>query len=445
MFRRCLRLTIPHLRDLIHRLDNFEKELIELKAFRQVVEAASPDLAAAADALTKERRKAQEDFDVVMDNPLTADEFVELNQFYAVQKEKRLPLVNMVHIRNAEDLYMYAKNFHREKLVRLAQRARTLTHAPMGLSQMPSIQELRRWYEWSFHGIKSTKLPVDLESARQFHLMVRCVFLRHYNVSALLSEGIYELAQREMWSERDFCDQSLTLVFEELQSFFDDFCSGRVRLRFLVGHYLYLSTHILHVEDTDPEKLTAPVFFDHDPSSFVGMICRKCSLVTVLRCAIRAANELYAESNVELRVAGDPDLTFLGIPYIMYDIVSAMIDDAVQANVMRQEKFGVACTPVVVTISQRDENEQICVSVSDTAGGVPLEEVKHALKYWSSFKATDNEKKAAKTWIHSPIRMPYAYCAARVMGGDISVVSIEGYGTDRILYIPRSGIKNISI
>ncbi|RNF04223.1 putative pyruvate dehydrogenase (lipoamide) kinase [Trypanosoma conorhini] len=445
MFRRCLLFTTPQLRDLIHRLDYFEKELIELKAFRQVVEAASPDLAAAAEVLARERRKFREDLDVVVDNPLTAEEFVELNQFYAVQKEKRLPLVNMMHIRNIEDLYAYAKIIHREKLVRLAQRARALNHAPMGLSQMPSIQELRRWYEWSFHGIKSTKLPVDLESAREFDAMVRCIFLRHYNVSALLSEGMYELGRREMWSERDFSDKTLAPALEEIQSFFDDFCGGRVRLRFLVGHYMYLSTHILHVEDKDVEKLTRPLFFDHDPSSFVGMICRECSLAAVVKCAIRAATELYDESNIELRIAGDPNLTFVGIPYVMYDVLSAMIDDAIQANVMRQEKYGVACTPVVVTISQRDENEQICVRVSDTAGGMPLEEVRHALKYWSAFKATEHEKKVCKTWIHSPIRMPYAYCAARAIGGDISVVSIEAYGTDRILYIPRSGLKDISI
>ncbi|KAF5215401.1 putative pyruvate dehydrogenase (lipoamide) kinase [Trypanosoma cruzi] len=445
MLRRCFRFSIPHLQDLIHRLDYFEKEIIELRAFRQMVEAASPEMALAAEAIAKERQRAKGDIDVVMEYPLTSEEFVELNQFYALQKEKRLPLRNMMHIRNVEDLYVHAKIIHREYLVRLAQRARALTLAPMGLSQMPSIQELRRSYEWSFHGVNSTKPPIDLESAQEFDSLMRCVFLRHYNVSSLLSEGMYELGQREMWSERDFSDKSLVETFEELQVFFDEFCTGRVRLRFLVGNYMYLSTHILNVEPKESEKLTTSLFFDHDPDSFTGMICRKCSLENVLKCAIRAANDLYDESDIELRVAGDPNLTFVGIPYIMYDTLSAMIDDAIQANMIRQEKYGVACTPVVVTLSQRDENEQICVRVSDTAGGMPLEEVKHALKYSSSFKVSEQETKTANTWIHSPIRMPYAYCAARVIGGDISVVSIEGYGTDRILYFPRSGIRDIHI
>ncbi|EAN92747.1 pyruvate dehydrogenase (lipoamide) kinase, putative, partial [Trypanosoma cruzi] len=231
MLRRCFRFSIPHLQDLIHRLDYFEKEIIELRAFRQMVEAASPEMALAAEAIAKERQRAKGDIDVVMEYPLTSEEFVELNQFYALQKEKRLPLRNMMHIRNVEDLYVHAKIIHREYLVRLAQRARALTLAPMGLSQMPSIQELRRSYEWSFHGVNSTKPPIDLESAQEFDSLMRCVFLRHYNVSSLLSEGMYELGQREMWSERDFSDKSLVETFEELQVFFDEFCTGRVRLR----------------------------------------------------------------------------------------------------------------------------------------------------------------------------------------------------------------------
>ncbi|KEG08447.1 pyruvate dehydrogenase (lipoamide) kinase [Trypanosoma grayi] len=443
--RRCFRLLTPTLMDLIHRLDSFEKEVIELKAFRQAVETASPDVAAAAEVLAKQRRGAARQIDVVVENPLTAEEFVELNQFYALQMTQNLPLRNMVHIRSFEDLCAHAKVIHREYLVRVAQRARALTHAPVGLSQMPSIQELRRWYEWSFHDVKSTKPPVDLESALNFDSFIRRVFLRHYNVSSLLSEGMHELGERERWTECSFSDKKLLAAIEELQDFFDEFCMGRVRLRFIVGNYMYLSTRILQLEPKDSEKLTVPLFFDHNPDAFVGQICRECSLVKVLKCAIRSASDMYEDSGIELRVAGDPNLTFTGIPYMLYDIVSAMIDDAVQANLVRQEKFGTPCAPVHVTLSQREGNEEFSVRVSDTAGGMPLEEVKHVLRYWSSYKAAESVLKEADTWTHSPIRMAYAYCAAKAIDGDISVVSIDGYGTDRILHIPSTGIEGIHI
>lgn len=445
MFRRCLRLSIPSIQDLVHRLDFFEKEIIDLRAFRQAVETTFPDVAVAATRLAKERHKAVKEIDVIVENPLTPEEFIDLNQFYALQMVQSLSLENMMYLRSFEDLCTYAKTIHREYLVRVAKRARALSHAPMGLSQMPSIQELRRWYEWSFHDVKSTTPPVDLQSAQKFDSLIRRVFLRHYNVSSLLCQGMYELRDRERWTEHSFSDKSLQTSINELQFFFDEFCTSRVKLRFLVGNYMYLSTRILQVELKESEKLTAPLFFDHDPHSFTGLICHECSLTKILKCVIQSAKSRYDESGIELRVAGDPNLTFVGIPYIMYDILSALVDDAVQANLVRQERFGVACTPVLLTVSQRDGCEQFSVRISDTAGGMPLDEAKHVLGYWSLYNASETVSKKADTWIHSPIRMPYAHCAAQAISGDISVVSIEGYGTDRVLYIPFTGVKDIRI
>ncbi|EAN79441.1 pyruvate dehydrogenase (lipoamide) kinase, putative [Trypanosoma equiperdum] len=443
MFRCYGRKLSPQLRDIIHRLDFIEKQIIDLKAFRDAVQATLPSVATAADALARKRQETANQINVVAKDPLTSEEFVELNQYYAVQMVQTLALRNMVHIRTHEDLYSHARLIHREYLVRVAQRARALSHACVGLSQMPSIQELRRWYEWSFHDVRSTKAPVDAEGALKFDTLVRRLFLRHYNVSALLSEGMHELGERQRWDEHSHSDDLLTETFDELQRFFDEFCMGRVRLRFLVGNYVQLSTQILRVEPRYSEKLTAPMYFDHDPESFVGQICQRCSLIKLVECAIRSARASYSELGIELRVAVDPDATLSGIPYITYDILSALIDDAIQANVLRQEKYGIPFTPVVITIAQRNANEQFSVRVSDTAGGMPLHLARHVLKYWFAYKCTDDMLKLAKTWTHSPIRLPYAYCAAKVLGGDISVVSIDGYGTDRFLHLPSDGIERV--
>lgn len=57
----------------------------------------------------------------------------------------------------------------------------------------------------------------------------------------------------------------------------------------------------------------------------------------------------------------------------------------------------------------------------------------------------DIHQENIKTWTRSPIRLPYANCVARAIGGDFRVASIEGYGTDRYVYFPASGIAGISI
>ncbi|CCD16547.1 unnamed protein product [Trypanosoma congolense IL3000] len=445
MFRCCARRFSPQLRDIINRLDFIEEQIIDLKAFREAVEAILPGVAAAADVLAKKRREAVQQINVVVKDPLTSEEFAELNQFYAVQKVQPLALSNMLRIQTHEDLYSHARIVRREYLVRVAKRARALSHAPVGLSQMRSIQELRRWYEWSFHDVKSIKAPVDTESALKFDTLLRRVLLRHYNVSALLSEGMHELGRRQRWSEHSSSDEVLSEAFEEMQQFFVEFCMGRVRLRFIAGNYVQLSTKILNVQPKDYEKLTAPMYFGHDPDTFVGQICQRCSLVTLVECAIRSAKLCNNDINILLRVSADPDTTFPGIPYITYDILCALIDDAIQANILRSEKYGVPFTPVIVTVAQRKGSEQFSVRVSDTAGGLPLHIARHVLKYWFTYKCTDDMLKHAKTWIHSPIRLPYAYCAARVLGGDISVVSVDGYGTDRFLHLPAEGMKGVHI
>ncbi|KAG8340112.1 putative Mitochondrial branched chain alpha ketoacid dehydrogenase kinase [Trypanosoma vivax] len=443
MFRFFCSRFRPNLNDIIHRLDSIERQIIELKAFRQAVCTMFPEVESAAVDLAKERENTNLNVDIISIDPLSSDEFVELNQFYAHQIVQSIPLRNLAHIGNIDDLFGYARTVHRECLVRIAQIVRALYHASLGLSQMPSVQQLCRCYEWSFHDVKTTKVPTNPDDAIKFDTLFRRLFLRHYNVSVLLSEGMQELGQREKWNEGSFTDKSLSETFDELQLFFDNFCMSRVRLRFLVGNYIQLSTQILNIQPKCCEKLTGPIHFDHTPGSFVGQLCRECSLVKLVECVIRSASNGGEGPKIELQLDSVSNHTFLGIPYIIFDILSALFDDAIQANFSRQEKTGIPCSTIVVTVAQSESNKQLSVRISDTAGGMPLHEAEHALRYWSIYRCTEDMLKNSNTWIHSPIRLPYAYCAARVLGGDISVISVDGYGTDRFLYLPSDGIERI--
>lgn len=440
-------LLIPiTVRDITDRLDSFEKEVIELKAFRKAVEATSPGVAAAAQQLIEKHGLPVKSIQANLSSPLTAEEFVDLNQFYAVQKPKRIEAESLLYITTPNNLLKHAAIVHREYLVAVACLARSLNLAPYGLSQMPSIKELKRWYQWTFHDMRNTQTPTDAGTAADFDNLVRRAFLRHYNVSTLLSDGLLELAKREQWGA---VDDEMRSAYVDLEEFFDDFCCSRVRLRFLIGNYMYLSTQILNVkQDTaksgDTEGITNPIFFNHNPNDYVGQICKKCSLALLLKCAIRNAQKNFDDAEIELRISGNADLTFVGIPYITYDILSAMIDDAVQANHRRQELYGTPCSKIDVTLAQREGSKSYVVRISDTAGGMPLSAADLSLTLWSTTLQTMSDDKC-KTWIQSPIRLPYAYCAARVIGGDLTVASIEGYGTDRQLYLPSTGLLKFSI
>lgn len=451
MLRRSL-LWLSSARQFSDRLDGLEKEMIELKAFRTAVETTNPEVAKAAKDLIEKHKREVKELIPGRENPLTADEFRDLNQFYAQQKARTFRLGDLQFIKNKNDLNAHANILRREYLVRIAQRARSLTSAPYGLSLMPSVDELKRCYQWSFHDMRNTVAPPKDDPMDTFDRVLRRIFLRHYNVSGLICRGLVELGEREGWKR---IDKQIRTNYALLNDFFDDFCYGRAALRFLVGNYMYLSHQILQVKEEDfisfdPDKLTVPIYFEHDPSDFVGQICTKTSLVKITKVAIKDAKASFEDAEIVLRVCGDEDITFLGIPYITYDIISALIDDAIQANIVRQEKYGIPCTDIEVTLSQRKGSTDYVIRVSDTAGGLPLELSDYQLTFWSTFKAAEecaliDEASNNITWTHSPIRLPYAYCAARVIGGDVTIASIEGYGTDRQLYLPAAGIENLCI
>lgn len=446
-FRRTATLLSPTFTELVDRLDSFEKEFIELKAFRQAVEATSPKVAETANQILKSHRQEVKALKVTSDNPLTSQEFIELNQFYAKQKTREVPCENLLYISSPNDLIQHAELLSRQYCIRLAKRARHLNNAPYGLSQMPGIQELKKGYQWSFHDMRNTPLPVDKESLYPFDRAVRRVFLRHYNVSTLLTEGMNEFASREQWKT---VDDEVMNTYDDLQHFFEEFCLARVRLRFLIGNYMYLSTKILNIPKEkygidDPDDQTVPIFFDHNPADFVGQICRKCSLLTLAKCVVKEMQTKY-DAEIELKLAGDADLHFVGIPYITHDIISAMLEDAITANVDREEFYGKPCSKIEVTLAQTPTNKRFVLRVSDTAGGMTLNESRRQLSCWSLYKNVQHQDHSLiSSWISSPLRLPYAYCAARVIGGKLTVASIEGYGTDRQLYLPSTGLIGVSL
>ncbi|CAD2219987.1 pyruvate dehydrogenase kinase [Angomonas deanei] len=216
---------------------------------------------------------------------------------------------------------------------------------------------------------------------------------------------------------------------------------------------MYLSTQLLKVDPKtyktdDPNDYTTPSYFGHEADNFVGQLCKKTSLVSLLKCAVLEAKQQYEDIEIELKVAGDPELTFTGVPYISHDIMDALLDDAIQNNLVRQEQFGTPPSKIEITVAQKKENENYIVRVSDTAGGQPLDSLDTMLTCWSVYRHFENQYETSgncSTWSKSPIKIPYAYCAAKVFGGDVSYVSIDGYGTDRQVVFPSHGLTGCSI
>lgn len=447
--RRCTNFSLS-LRAITDRLDSFEKEMIELKAFRQAVSITSPDIAQKAEELMQSTSRARTT-EERLELPLTADEFIEMTQFYAFQKPNPILVSHLRNIRDEADLIAHANLIQRESLIRLALLSKSLSVAPYGFSQMPAIKELNHWYQLSFHEFTSFPPPTCREDLLTFDRLLRTILLRHYNASRLLCDGLVSLAEREHWGDSAMHQHE---NFPDLKGFFDTFYTDRAKFRFCCGNAAQLCNQILQVPKEsyaalDKEGVTHPAYFNLDPKAFVGILCHETSLLTLTKCCIKDIQARYEDAKIHLRFHGDESLTIFGIPYITYDIISALICDAIEENLHTQQVGGTPPTDIEVTLVQAKSSSNFVLRVSDTAGGMNLNDTKIALSCWSTFRnfshVHTSELASGDTWIHSAIRLSYASCAANIIGGRLSVASIEGYGTDRQLYLPTAGVSNVSM
>ena len=108
--------------------------------------------------------------------------------------------------------------------------------------------------------------------------------------------------------------------------------------------------------------------------------------------------------------------------------------------------------PIKVIIADGNDNEDVVIKVSDEGGGIPRSNVK---KIWSYlFTTADpaiqegmvgvNSNEAVDHGIDSPLAglgygLPISRSYCRYFGGDLSIMSMEGYGTDAFVYLARLG------
>jgi pyruvate dehydrogenase kinase 2/3/4 len=104
--------------------------------------------------------------------------------------------------------------------------------------------------------------------------------------------------------------------------------------------------------------------------------------------------------------------------------------------------------PIKVVIADGAENEDVVIKISDEGGGIPRSNVQ---KIWSYLFTTADPSIQENMMRGSPDHgtdsplaglgygLPISRSYARYFGGDLSIMSMEGYGTDAFVYLARLG------
>jgi len=227
--------------------------------------------------------------------------------------------------------------------------------------------------------------------------------------------------------------QPLDFQMESTHEFLDSFYMCRIGIRVLIGQYLALRQPPM----------------EH----YIGIICSQTSPYEIVKRAIDDASFMcvrkYGDAP-EVMITGKLEQTFPYVPTHLHYIILELLKNSMRATVDWHGIDAIDFPPIKVVIADGDDNEDVVIKVSDEGGGIPRSNMK---KIWSYLFTTADPaiqhgmvalNQADDHAIDSPLAglgygLPISRSYCRYFGGDLSIMSMEGHGTDAFVYLRRLG------
>mmetsp|Transcript_29941 Transcript_29941/g.71333 ORF Transcript_29941/g.71333 Transcript_29941/m.71333 type:complete len:382 (-) Transcript_29941:300-1445(-) len=316
-------------------------------------------------------------------------------------------------------MMLSAQFLHKELPVRLAHRVTELENLPYGLSTKPQILKVRDWYVESFTDLRSFPAVKDLEDELKFTDMLRSIYKRHMHVVPMMAAGVASLKE-ELSMEAGLSD------YPEIHQFLDGFYMSRIGIRILIGQHISLHS--------EPRE------------GYVGMICTNASPLDIAEAAIADARDICIRqygSAPDVDIYGVLDMTFPYVPEHLHHMLFELLKNSLRAVNDRYEESDEVPPNIRVVIA--DGMEDVTIKVSDEGGGIPRSGVN---KIWTYLYTTgqspvvtdnfdpDNTPAVLAGYGYG---LPISRLYARYFGGDLQIISMEGYGTDAYLHLHRLG------
>ncbi|BCR88381.1 PDK/BCKDK family protein kinase [Aspergillus chevalieri] len=388
-----------------------------------------------------------------------------------------------------------ASQFLSEELpIRLAHRVQDLGQLPDGLSEMPSIKKVQDWYAQSFEEIITLPRPTLTQEVKarllrpgrmnggaskilsettqnpsvregqyrssptsngkngnghskaaaaarryfvpsddqgdwppelkdyneRFSKTLQQIKRRHDSVVTTVAQGILEWKRKRQRLQID----------STVQSFLDRFYMSRIGIRMLIGQHIALTeqTHVRHPH-------------------YVGIICTKTNVREVALEAIENARfvcedyyGLFEAPKVQL--VCKEDLNFMYVPghlsHMLFETLKNSLRAVVEQHGSETEKFPV--TKVIIA----EGKEDITIKISDEGGGIARSAIPLVWTYmYTTVEETPSlDPDFDKSDFKAPMAgfgygLPISRLYARYFGGDLKLISMEGYGTDVYLHLNR--------
>jgi len=368
-------------------------------------------------------------------SPAIPPEHLYPHTYYSLKKPTPLSLKMMMEF-HGDDFTHHAlvragRWVHEELSIRLANQINSIDRFPYGLCLMPSVKKVRKWYAESVKDLHSFPPIRTFEDEKRFVTLLGSLFNKHSKTLIAMAKGVHEL-KRELALLGDFDLNSLNVT-----QYLDDFYLSRIGIRMLAGHHLALY-----------DQLSKPV------KTFVGLICTETSPLSIIQDAMRDAKYMCVRTHgaaPEVVLRGATDLTFPSVPSHLYYILFELMKNSMRAvTELHHEKLGHSMPPLNITIAHAEDNEDVAIKISDEGGGIKRSHYPKIFSYLYTTSKTDftalGEDEPDDFGIQAPLAgmgcgLPLSRLYARYFGGELQLMSMEGFGTDAYLHLPRLGDK----
>ncbi|KAL2922301.1 [Pyruvate dehydrogenase (acetyl-transferring)] kinase mitochondrial [Bienertia sinuspersici] len=307
------------------------------------------------------------------------------------------------------NLLISAQFLHKELPIRIARRAIELETLPYGLSDKPAVLKVRDWYVDSFRDLRSFPDVKDKNDELGFTQMIKMIKVRHNNVVPMMALGVQQLKKG---MDPKIVDEDLV----EVHQFLDRFYMSRIGIRMLIGQHV-----ALHDPNPPPDR--------------IGYIHTKMSPVEVARSASEDARAIcmrHYGSAPEIDIYGDPNFTFPYVPSHLQLMVFELVKNSLRAVQERYVDSDKVAPPIRIIVA--DGIEDVTIKVSDEGGGIPRSGLPKIFTYLYS-TAENPLDEHADLGIGDNVTMagygyglPISRLYARYFGGDLQIISMEGYG-----------------
>jgi pyruvate dehydrogenase kinase 2/3/4 len=369
---------------------------------------------------------------------------------YAVMKDQGQRL------RNAQFL-------HKELPIRIAQRAYDLLTLPRGLNQSKPIRSVAYIYLRYLKLFEDNPSPKTLQEEEAFTQMLTSIMLDRTTIPKDIARGIQLWRQQQQQQEQQIDIEQDQQSLQDMEDALYRFFTARVGLRFLTEHHILSSTNLTVQRQTllkndhwflqsSQQQQQQEDCSSNLVNSHLGCIQTDCNPVEQIQLvANRITEQAMAKYGVcpQIKIISSAEKhRFTYVPHHLQYMVAELLKNSCHATIRNSTKKGLSTSnqlqPIRIVIVLGAED--VSIKIADRGGGVPRSTMKKIFQFTHSTKPEDDEDDYV---IHennnidgNDIRgfgLPLCRIYARYFGGELTLKSMEGYGLDAYLHLPRLG------